>query len=228
MFKMLNMTNMIILIIAVTALIISIICMNKKCDNFGDYVCPDQRGAAKKGEECIIKGETYGDCNPSFACAENLTCDEGKCRDLKEGESEKQICKGVKYPDPPHAPVCTGSGPTPTKCSLIKKGERGNIICDSSDCKGCKKYKGCRVFTTDDETRSICGNIVESNPGPGENTLQQACMSNENPWSLDCSSKNFQEDPDLADQVCQEVCDDKNYKCKDGKCTISLFENVNM
>ena len=36
MFKMLNMTNMIILIIAVTALIISIVCMNKKCDNFSN------------------------------------------------------------------------------------------------------------------------------------------------------------------------------------------------
>ena len=156
--------------------------------------------------------------NENWYCNENLTCGaNGQC---KSGDS-REMCKSKDA-----KLFCPGSAPTPRNNCSLTDGGRGNIICDSSDCKGCTdKYKGCRVF--DSGKRSICGNIVKSNPGPGQNTLQQACRSNDSPWSLDCKSKNLKD----RDKACNDVCGPatgNKYKCINGKCTISNFENVNM
>ena len=57
---MLKVMDFITLIIAVTALIISIVCINKKCDNFGDTACgvPGKVGEGKSYFDDSMCGRT--------------------------------------------------------------------------------------------------------------------------------------------------------------------------
>ena len=134
MFKMLKVIDFVTLIIAVTALIISIVCMNKKCDNFGDTVC-GVPGKVGEGEYCISNSAMCArPGSEGLYCGEKLTCgDDGKC---KSGESI-EMCTGR------NKQYCRGSGPTPgppsSDCPRIK------FLCNIPDCPDCDEFPDCDV-----------------------------------------------------------------------------------
>ena len=107
MFKMLKVMDVVILIIAVTALIISIVCMNKKCDNFGDTAC-GVHGNAKEGNDCFLNGDDIRARGPNENCKsneiKNEICGKGLRCELNL-QSPTQITKCIKGDD---EEVCDG------------------------------------------------------------------------------------------------------------------------
>ena len=213
MFKMLKVIDFVTLIIAVTALIISIVCMNKKCDNFGDTAC-GVPGKLGEGESCILDSAICGrPGSEELYCGEKLTCDDGKC---KSGES-KEMCTG-KNKD-----YCPGSGPSPgtNRCSFIENG-RGNVICNETACPVCGK--GCNRFYGKNGT-TVCG-IISENPNPYQIELDRACSNpNSDHERINCDIPNATQSQ--KDQACENLCGGSS-KCINGNCTMSLFTDVNM
>jgi hypothetical protein len=220
MFKMLKVMDFVTLIIAVTALIISIVCMNKKCDNFGDYACnPNQPGQAKKGDTSCLTTEDVSEpytCKTGGICGKNLTCSADKI--CVDGE-DKQICG--KTPGPYGLPYCQGGGGSGETCSFIENG-RGNVICNQTNCPVCGK--GCNRFYGKNGT-TVCG-IISENPNSYQIRLDTACSNPESDHNrINCNIPNATQSQ--KDEACENLCGNSS-KCINGNCTMSLFKNVNM
>jgi len=204
---MLKVIDFVTLIIAVTALIISIVCMNKKCDNFGDTVC-GVPGKLGEGESCISTPAGCGiNGSEKMYCGEKLTCGyDGKC---KSGESTEK-CTGKDKS------LCPGSGPSPVtnRCSFIEE-ERGNVICNKKECPVCGE--GCNKFSKNGTT--VCG-IISENPNPYQIELDRACS---NPMSdhdrINCGDI-LNATQSQKDQACKNLCGGSS-KCINGNCTMS-------
>ena len=179
MFKMLNMTNMIILIIAVTALIISIICMNKKCDNFGDYACKKVTGdggrgfgKAEEGQSCNTADKISGlyTCKSAEICKKGLTCINNKCQ---KGEDKKICANSTKEGGTGEVPFCQSDGPTPSSdCDPIK------FVCNTLDCPRCKNFPGCKVRNIPGIPKPICGNPNVPIDPKKDGSYDKLCTSN--------------------------------------------------
>ena len=107
MFKMLKVMDFVTLIIAVTALIISIVCMNKKCDNFGDTAC-GVPGNAKEGNNCFLDSNDIRARGPNKDCKSNEIKNKICGKDLRcklNLENPKEITKCIKGND---EEVCDG------------------------------------------------------------------------------------------------------------------------
>ena len=80
--------NIFLMLIAVAALVLSIIALTRKGESFGDRLCDGTSGSIKKGSEGCIEIDGYNKVsmctdsrNKNFACVKDSTCQQGKCVD---------------------------------------------------------------------------------------------------------------------------------------------------
>ena len=78
--------NIFLMLIAVVALVLSIIALTRKGESFGDILCDGTYGTVKSGVEGCTEIGQYNKNNmctdsryKGFACAKDSTCQDGKC-----------------------------------------------------------------------------------------------------------------------------------------------------
>jgi len=214
MFKMLKVIDFVTLIIAVTALIISIVCMNKKCDNFGDTVC-GVPGKLGEGESCISTPAGCGiNGSEKMYCGEKLTCGyDGKC---KSGESTEK-CTGKDKS------LCPGSGPTPSPSSNCDQPIK--FVCNNDNCPDCKKkFPNCEVIKIPELGKSICGNPNVPIDPNDDHSFTHKCLSD----GIKCNPDD-KTDNNICKKFCIPLTENNSIYCSsDGYCRQTLFTDVNM
>ena len=222
---MLKVIDFVTLIIAVTALIISIVCMNKKCDNFGDTTCDENtHGTAKINNSCVTRKTApsyirYNCDDPRYSqhiCGKNLTCDDNsnKCINVDDNNKEQNICQG-------NLNLCPGSGPTPSSdCPAIK------FVCNNSKCPDCKQYQdlGCKVINIPNFGKSICGDPNVPTDPDTDYSFAKLCTSD----GINCNPDD-KTDNNICKKFCEPLTGNESTCSWDGYCQQrGLFTDVKM